>query len=88
MKKTAGEPSSHRSRWFPTLRLLFREIRLRLHLRSSRHFKAFCEKRGCPHLANLEQEYMAKLQNQIIALQQQRAALKVKTHEQISASRI
>ena len=62
------------------MRLWICEVRLRFDLRYSRGFKSLCEKRGYLNLANLEEGYIHKVQNEIAEIQQRRAALRTKNH--------
>jgi hypothetical protein len=71
--KIADESGERRDRWFQNLSLWVCEIRLRFDLRYSRKFKRFCEKRGYPNLAGMEEDYIQKLQGEIVKVQECRS---------------
>lgn len=62
--------------WFQNVRLSWLELKLRFHLHRSKAFKIYCEKRGCPNLAGLEQEYIFQLRAEIARLKKRRLALR------------
>ncbi|MDB6029425.1 MAG: hypothetical protein JWM68_5648 [Verrucomicrobiales bacterium] len=76
MKVQIRESGNYWQRCFQSWGFWWNEMRLRLDLRYSSHFKRFCEKRNCPNLAKFEEEYIQEIKTELASLQQRRTALK------------
>lgn len=63
-------------RWCRGWSFWWYEMRVILELRYSCSFKRFCEKRDCPNLASLEEEYIQEVRKELADLRRRRAAFK------------